>query len=119
MITTWGLVATGGFVGAIARFAISQRLNFRGGSPWPWGTWLANVSGSLVLGWMVGAGWNPQLLMFAGTGFLGSFTTYSTLHWEGHQFGLKKEWQKMFLYLGITYTTGILATFVGLWVGNR
>ncbi|PTM58438.1 fluoride efflux transporter FluC [Desmospora activa] len=118
-MTTWGLVAAGGFFGAIARFAISRWLNFRAGSPWPWGTWLVNSSGSFLLGWLVGAEVNPNILMFAGVGFLGSYTTFSTLHWEAQQFAVKKEWSTMVLYLGVTYITGFLAAFVGLWMGSH
>ncbi|MDR6224733.1 fluoride efflux transporter FluC [Desmospora profundinema] len=117
MIGTWGLVAAGGFLGAVARYAVSRRLNFRAGSPWPWGTWLVNISGSFILGWMGGTGWSAQALLFAGTGFLGSFTTFSTLHWEGQQYAEKKDWSRMILYLGATYTLGIVGAFAGFWMG--
>jgi CrcB protein len=117
MIETWGLVAAGGFFGAIARAAVSRRLNFRAGSPWPWGTTWVNLSGSFLLGWMGGAEWTGSALLFAGTGFLGSYTTFSTLHWEGQLFFARKEWLRMFLYLGLTYTLGIGGAFMGFWLG--
>lgn len=83
------LVAAGGALGAVARFAISQALR----TSFPWGTTLVNLAGSFALGFFLLPGdWShgPRLLL--GVGFLGAFTTLSTFSVEtvdllraGHQ----------------------------------
>nr|WP_185956002.1 CrcB family protein [Melghirimyces algeriensis] len=105
-------VAAGGFLGAITRFLLGQWLN-RTTTFLPWGTLTVNLLGSFLLGWMFGMGWNGRFLLFAGTGFMGAFTTFSTLHWEGRLYWKNRQWLQMILYLGITYTVGILFALLG------
>ncbi|UPW02272.1 fluoride efflux transporter CrcB [Halorussus gelatinilyticus] len=73
------LVAVGGFAGAIARHAVAVALP--GG--FPWGTLAVNVLGSFALGVLlfeatVTGRLGPETRLVLGTGFLSSFTTYST-----------------------------------------
>jgi CrcB protein len=73
------LIAVGGFAGATCRFLLD------GAFPvgFPWGTLAVNVLGSFLLGVLlyenrlVGA-LSPETRLVLGTGFLSSFTTYST-----------------------------------------
>ncbi|WP_135805778.1 fluoride efflux transporter FluC [Halorussus marinus] len=73
------LVAIGGFAGAVARYAVGVALP----AGFPWGTLAVNVAGSFALGALsyesrlVGRV-GPRTRLMAGTGFLSSFTTYST-----------------------------------------
>ena len=75
------LVAIGGFVGANARYAVGLVV------PGLAGTFLANVTGSALLGFILyeamltGLLANETRLVFA-TGFLSSYTTYSTFALE-------------------------------------
>jgi CrcB protein len=73
------LVAVGGFVGATSRHAVALALP--GG--FPWGTLAVNVAGSFALGVLLYEARIADLLsaetrLVVGTGFLSSFTTYST-----------------------------------------
>jgi CrcB protein len=69
------LVAVGGAAGAAARHAVALALP--GG--FPWGTLAVNVAGSFLLGLVVFSGaLPPPARLAASTGFLSSFTTYST-----------------------------------------
>jgi CrcB protein len=74
------LIAVGGFVGAALRHAVSVTLP---AATFPWGTLAANVLGSFALGVLlyenrlVGA-LSAETRLVVGTGFLSSFTTYST-----------------------------------------
>lgn len=73
------LVAIGGFVGAILRSATSTALP----GEFPWGTLAVNVAGSFALGVLLYEAHLTDLLapetrLLVGTGFLSSFTTYST-----------------------------------------
>ncbi|WP_458190795.1 fluoride efflux transporter CrcB [Haladaptatus sp. NG-WS-4] len=74
------LVAVGGFVGATLRYATSVAFPPGG---FPWGTLAVNVSGSFALGVLLYEAHLADLLtaetrLVVGTGFLSSFTTYST-----------------------------------------
>lgn len=85
-MTTLLLVALGSALGAPARYLLDRFIQSRHRRVLPWGTWTINVSGSLLLGLLFGlasrSGWDAMVLAAVGTGFLGSYTTFSTLTWE-------------------------------------
>lgn len=73
------LVGVGGFAGAVLRYGIGATLP--GG--FPWATLAVNVAGSLALGALVAeqrlvGRFDAEVRLLVGTGFLSSFTTYST-----------------------------------------
>jgi len=75
----FALVAIGGFAGAVLRYAVSIALP----GHFPWGTLAVNVAGSLALGVLLYEARlvgriGPRTRLVAGTGFISSFTTYST-----------------------------------------
>jgi len=75
--TTLVLVAAGGFGGAVSRYAVSTVMPGLGG------TLLVNVTGSLLLGallhqFITTHHLTPRTRLVAATGFLSSYTTYST-----------------------------------------
>jgi CrcB protein len=113
------LVGLGGFFGAISRFALSKWINGRVPT-FPLGTLFINALGSFLLGWMTGAGIAEQGRLLLGVGFMGAFTTFSTLKWESLQMAQKNEWGKFLLYLGCSYTFGVLLAFLGhVWGAGR
>ena len=76
------LVALGATVGAPMRYLVNHWLRARWGASPTAGTLAVNVSGSLALGLLVGAGVDGSTLALVGTGFCGAFTTFSTLALE-------------------------------------
>lgn len=81
------LVGLGCILGANARYAVSNWTAKRFGTAFPWGTLCVNLTGSLVLAAIltvpagaVLAGADLRLLL--ATGFLGSYTTFSTFSFE-------------------------------------
>ncbi|WP_128477357.1 fluoride efflux transporter FluC [Halorussus pelagicus] len=73
------LVAVGGFAGAVLRHAVALALP----DGVPWGTLAVNVAGSFALGALlfeatVSGRLGRETRLLVGTGFLSSFTTYST-----------------------------------------
>jgi CrcB protein len=72
--------------GAAARYVLDGVVRQRTGSAFPWGTCIINVSGSLVLGVVVGLGLyhglSDDVRVIAGTGFCGAYTTFSTFTFE-------------------------------------
>lgn len=76
------LVALGAAAGAPARLLVGHWVRRWFGAPPPAGTLVVNVSGSFVLGLLVGAGAQGGWTALVGTGFCGAFTTFSTLALE-------------------------------------
>ena len=79
-------VAVGGLLGAPSRYLLDRLVHRRWESDLPWGTFLINVSGALVLGLLTGlelAGRLPTgVQALAADGFCGAFTTFSTFTFE-------------------------------------
>ncbi|MFT4042885.1 MAG: fluoride efflux transporter CrcB [Gordonia sp. (in: high G+C Gram-positive bacteria)] len=80
MITAAVLLA--GALGAVARFVVDGVVNKRWPTPFPWATVIINVTGSLILGILLGCvmfhAAPSSLSAIAGTGFCGGYTTFST-----------------------------------------
>lgn len=111
---TFLCVSIGGFLGAICRYWVSQRLN---SGRFPHGTLTVNLIGSFLLGCLVGGSMSREWMLLLGVGFMGAFTTFSTLHGECVQYYQNKEWRKMGIYLGVTYFLGIACAWIGYWIG--
>lgn len=112
------LIGIGGFLGAIARFILSQWIN-RSFSSLPVGTLLVNLLGSGLLGLITGAAIPPHKQFLYGIGFLGAFTTFSTLNFEVFQMTKQQLKYRSWLYLCLNYVLGLLLAYGGLWLGNE
>lgn len=80
------LAMVGAAVGAPTRWLVDQYVQTRHDSVFPWGTFVINVVGSLLLGALqagaaTGAVTSAALVLL-GTGFCGGFTTFSTFGYE-------------------------------------
>src|SRR5690606_8901910 len=79
------LVMIGGFFGAICRFALGEWIHTNNG--FPLATFLINITGCFILGWFLtyvnqSNKIRPEFTLIIGTGFIGSFTTFSTFSAE-------------------------------------
>ena len=77
------LISVGAVLGANARYLVSLWAAGRFGADFPYGTLIVNVSGSLVLGVLVGLlsgrlALPEELRFLLGIGFLGAYTTFSS-----------------------------------------
>ena len=76
-------VMIAGALGAAARYGLDGVVSDRVGASFPWGTLVINVSGSLVLGFVFTllterVAVDTALRFAITTGFIGSYTTFST-----------------------------------------
>ncbi|MEV5955983.1 fluoride efflux transporter CrcB [Streptomyces sp. NPDC051987] len=82
----WLLVVLGAMVGAPLRYLTDRAVQARHDSVFPWGTFVVNVTGCLVLGLLTGAvsagAASAHLQLLLGTGLCGALTTYSTFSYE-------------------------------------
>jgi CrcB protein len=90
-----GLVALGSALGGLSRWGVGVGAARFLGTAFPYGTFLINISGSLLLGWFLArqadrlpgeAAWlrPDDLRLFVAVGFAGAYTTFSTFEWESH-----------------------------------
>ena len=81
-----GLVALAGALGALGRYGVHGLVQSRTASRFPYGTVLVNISGSFVLGLLVGLltyrGLDPDIRTVVGTGFIGAYTTFSSFSYD-------------------------------------
>jgi CrcB protein len=107
------LVAVGGFLGAVSRYGVGLAVGAL--APAAAGTLAVNVLGSFALGALVVVAPRPRTQLLVGTGFLSSFTTYSTFAVETA--GMSPTWAAA--NVGGTYALGVLGALAGRLVGER
>jgi CrcB protein len=76
------LIALAGGLGAATRLVVDGLVRNRVSPTFPWATVLINVTGSFLLGLLVGLAPGDRWHDVAGTGFLGGYTTFSTASLE-------------------------------------
>ncbi len=116
------LVFIGGGTGSIARYILGKVWN-TSGSGIPYGTFTANILGSLIIGIVLGWAIKNEALssnttLLLATGFCGGFTTFSTFAYENHNFLKTGDLFPFAMYAIASFTIGILAVFGGMWVGK-
>lgn len=122
------LVGTGGFLGAIARFLLSRGVHQAVDTPFPLGTFLVNMSGSFLLGALgvvVSQRMAPEseaMRLGLGIGFLGAYTTFSTLELETHALFEDGSWLLAATNMAASLFVGLLALRFGIviarsWLG--
>ena len=83
-------IAVAGAVGALARYGLEGLVARRSTGAFPWGTFVVNVSGAFVLGFVFTVATDqlttaPWLRAAVTIGFLGAYTTFSTLSLETYR----------------------------------
>lgn len=116
------LVFLGGGLGSVARYWISLKLNnFENAIPF--GTLLANILGSLIIGIIFGYSARTGFItenhsLLIATGFCGGFTTFSTFAYENHLYLKTGDYFGFLPYLIATFILGISAVFLGMYVSK-
>ncbi|TWG26843.1 fluoride efflux transporter CrcB [Actinoplanes teichomyceticus] len=107
------LVALGAAVGAPLRYLTDRYVQARYGAGFPWGTLAVNVTGSLILGLVLGMPLSPRLAALVGTGFCGALTTYSTFSWEALTLARRGRQATALAYVLISVLAGLGAATLG------
>ena len=117
------LIGAGGFLGAIARYLVDGRIATYAGGAFPWGTFAINVSGSFAVGLLFAlmidrAVLAPELRGPLMIGFLGSYTTFSTLALESWRMVEDGAWLYATVNLGGSMVIGLVAVIAGVALGR-
>ncbi len=116
LLSGWIYVALGGALGATGRYAVGLWLS--GGSGFPWATFSVNVTGSLLMGLVVGGLHrfgepNEALRLFLTIGMLGGFTTFSAFSMELFTLLERREAGVAFAYASGSLLVGVGLFFAG------
>ncbi|WP_250002366.1 fluoride efflux transporter CrcB [Actinoplanes sp. M2I2] len=106
------LVALGAAVGAPLRYLIDQALKKKAGT-FPVGTFVVNVAGSALLGFLIGVPTPADMTALLGTGFCGALTTYSTFSLEALTLVENGERFRAMLYVLASLAVGLGAAALG------
>jgi CrcB protein len=117
------LIAVGGGAGAVARYLVDTTIAQRVAGAFPWGTLAVNLSGSLLLGLLFALSIERGVLPASiraplMIGFLGAYTTFSTLMIESWR--LAEDGAVALAALNIlgSAALGVVAVLVGLTLGR-
>lgn len=113
----WLAVAAIGGVGAIGRFVIDALVSRRYGRDFPVGTLTINLTGTFLLGVLIGAGASGNLYLLGGTTTLGAYTTFSTWMLETYRLAEDTEPRPALLNAVISLLLGFGAALLGRAIG--
>jgi fluoride exporter len=112
------LLSLAGGAGALARFVADGLVRTRLGRIFPWGTFLINISGSLLLGIIAGLVLHHHasatFKLILGTGFCGGYTTFSTASFETVRLIEEQRFWSAVLYAGGGLLCILAAAAIGL-----
>lgn len=116
-------VAGGGAAGSLARYVIGAAVQGRAGSGFPIGTLVVNITGSLLLGFLMrllldSSLASPTVRLMLTTGFCGGYTTFSTFTYETARLIEDGEYERAGLYVALSLALSMAAMFVGLWAAR-
>jgi len=118
MIKNLLIIGTGGFLGSIARYLVSQLNLTVSFHSIPVGTLTVNVAGSFMIGFLTGIAeksmiLTPEWRLFLMVGLCGGFTTFSAFANENLMLIHTGQGLAVLLYTGLSIFLGFLAVYLG------
>ena len=112
-------VALGGAVGSVIRYVVGVAIQGRSGLDFPVGTLLVNISGCLLLGFLIHYALatpaiTPEVRALLTTGLCGGYTTFSTFSYETVALIQDGDWRRATLYVGLSVAGSILGVMLGI-----
>ena len=112
-------VALGSAVGGASRFALSTFVQQRASSAFPFGTLIVNITGSLILGFILryalaSPSVSAEVRALLTTGFCGGYTTFSTFSYESIALIEDGDYRRAAIYIVLSVVLSLVATFLGI-----
>lgn len=119
-MTKWLLIAGGGALGSVLRYAVQGWVQRLTGGTFPIGTLAVNLIGCLSIGFVTAMFASPNLVreeyrIGLTVGILGGFTTFSTFGLETFALAGEGQWQHAVWNVVLSCGLG----FMGVWLGYR
>ena len=117
-------VAIGAAAGGVSRYYLANAIQQRAGADFPFGTFVINVSGSLILGFLLryalqSGTVSEELRLFMTTGFCGGYTTFSTFSYETLVLLQDGEYARAGTYVVGSVMLSLIAAFIGFVAANH
>ena len=120
-VSPYVLVFAGAGLGGVARLLLNNAAPKWFGYDFPWATVIINVTGSVLMGLLVGwlafkaeGEWTPHVRLFLATGVLGGYTTFSTFSLEAVSLIERNAYLPALAYVAGSVALGIVGLFAGL-----
>ena len=113
------LIGLGGFIGANLRYLVQGWAAQRWGSDFPYGTLVANVTGSFILAFFITLATQrfaiaPEWRLFLAIGLVGGYTTFSSFTVETLNLAQAGDWLWSALTLFGNVLLGLASAFRGV-----
>ncbi len=115
------LIALGGALGSVARYWFNGLVTARLGEAFPWGTFLVNVSGCIVIGFFAALGGSGSRFFASQearglllVGLCGGYTTFSAFSLQTLDLLRAGDWLRAGAYIFGSVTLCLL----GVWLGQ-
>ncbi|MGA2372565.1 MAG: fluoride efflux transporter CrcB [Candidatus Korobacteraceae bacterium] len=116
------VVGIGGFLGAVARYAVAAYIGSRFGGRFPYGTFVINMSGCFLVGFIVTllarTTASQYWRYFIPIGFIGAYTTFSTFEYETLRAVQDGQLTTGLLNVALSVVVGFVAVWVGAAIGR-
>jgi CrcB protein len=117
-------IGTGGFFGSLARWGVNNLSNKLLPHTPALGTFIANISGCFIIGFVytmasARAHFSPTLRLAIGVGFVGAYTTFSSLMYESitlYEVGAR--WTAA-INIVASVIIGLFAVMLGAWLAPK
>jgi fluoride exporter len=116
-------VLCGGFLGTLARYLLSGAIQAELGKGWPYDILFINLTGAFLLAFMTPLAdatllIGPTRRLFLTVGFVGAYTTFSSLELGDVLFFTVDRWIAAILYMVVSVIGGGLFVLLGNWLGQ-
>jgi len=113
------LIGTGGFLGSVLRYWTSVNAYKVFGEKFPYGTFIVNALGCLLIGFIAEISENrflvsPEIRIFLMIGFLGGYTTFSTFGYETFVLLQDKDYLTAFANIFLS----VIVCLASVWIGT-
>ena len=112
-LVLWVAVGAIGGLASLARFVLDGVVSAAGLSRLPLGTLAVNLSGTVVVGVLVGAGLRGDGYLLLGTAAIASYTTFSTWMFESERLAEDGGRWIVVVNLGLSLVLGVAAVALG------
>ena len=116
-------VGAGSALGGMARFLVNRGVTYFFSYPFPLATFIVNISGSFLIGYLYSAAikneWlSTPALLFLVTGICGGYTTFSAFTYENLMLIRNGQAPLSMIYILASVILGIGAALLGFWAGK-
>lgn len=112
-ITNLLIVGAGSCAGGMTRYLVSRVMQSICNAPFPWGTFIVNITGCFIIGLVYGLidrGFHltEGMKLFITVGFCGGFTTFSTFMHENYLLSITSQHVTILLYFFASVLVGFM-----------